>query len=357
MRVGIDGRSLVQPGGRGIARYTSTLLGALAAGFPADDWRVLVPNGGRAPTIPGVELIRAPVRGRVLYGAAALTGRPRFDGLLEGVDVFWAPSPGPLTLSTRTPLVLTVHDLAWEVRPGDFTPYERAWHRLVRPRALAERATRVITVSDATRAEAIDRWRLDPARVITIREPVPAPPSGSSVAEGTYLLSVGALEPRKGLDVLTAAYGRARAAGLAAELWIAGDGRRRDQLTGPGIRRLGYVSDDELHRLYAGALALVMPSRYEGFGLPPLEAARHGTPSILTDLPAFRETLDQASLFVPVDDDDALAAAMVRLAGDPQLRARLGAAARARVAELTPDRAASELHQVLAAVAVMFNRT
>jgi glycosyltransferase involved in cell wall biosynthesis len=357
MRVGIDGRSLVQLRGRGIARYTETLLNALAAAFPGDDWRVLVPSGGRAPAIAGVELVRAPVRGRALYGAAALTGRPRFDELLGGVDLFWAPAPGPLALSAHTPLVLTVHDLAWEVRPGDFTRYERMWHRLVRPRTLAERAARVIAVSDATRRAAIDLWTLDPARVVTLHEPVPAPPCSPSGTDAAYLLSVGALEPRKGLDVLVAAFERARAAGLTAELWIVGEGRWHDRLTGPGIRRLGYVSDADLHRLYAGALALVMPSRHEGFGRPPLEAAQHGTPSILTDLPVFRETLDQAAQFVPVDDPEALAAAMVTLTGDAALRARVGAAAQARTAEFMPERAARELHQVLSAVAVMFKRT
>src|SRR5919206_415743 len=86
----------------------------------------------------------------------------------------------------------------------------------------------------------------------------PGPPAAPAV--GRYFLFVGALEPRKGLPVLLAAHARARAAGLDAELRLAGDGRLRAALRGPGVRLLGRVSREEKAALYAGALAVVMPS-------------------------------------------------------------------------------------------------
>ena len=92
---------------------------------------------------------------------------------------------------------------------------------------------------------------------------------------GRYLLFVGAHEPRKALGVLTAAHVSAQARGLDAELVMVGDGLRR-------------VDDAELAALYAGALAVVAPSYLEGFGLPPLEAAAHGTPAVVSDLRLLR---------------------------------------------------------------------
>jgi len=354
MRIGVDGRSLVQARGRGIARYTHTLLCDLAAAFPADEWRVLVPAGPAQAGIPGIELVRAPVPGRVLDGLAGALGRPRLDRLLGGVDVFWAPSPAPLALSREVPLVLTLHDLAWELRPADFTAYERLWHRIARPRLLGERATRTIAVSDFTRELAIERWSLDPRRMLTIHEGVRARPErepAQRARPGAYFLSVGALEPRKAPDVLVRAYQRARGEGLRAELLIAGEGSRGSELAGAGVQLLGHVSDAELDQLYHGALALVMPSRFEGFGLPPLEAALHGTPSIVSDLPVFRETLGDAALRVPVDDVAALAAAMQTLSDDGDLRSLLAGRALQRARQFSPQRAAAAVHGVLAAAA------
>lgn len=359
MRIGVDGRSLVQPGARGIARYTHTLLSALASGFPDDEWRVLVPAGPRDPVIPGVRAVRVRAPGRVVYGLAGAVGRPRLDKLLGGVDVFWAPTPAPLAVTPGTPLVLSLHDLSWELRPADFTTYQRLWHRIARPRRLAARAARTVAVSDATRAQAIERWGLEPGRVLTIGEGLRMPDGPSAAATSgrvgslsqPYFLSVGALEPRKAPDLLVRAHQRARSAGLVADLVIAGDGRLKPQLSGPGVHLLGHVSDAELDRLYAGALALVMPSRLEGFGLPPLEAALRGTPSIVSDLPAFHETLGDETMRVPVDDVAALANAMLELAGEAELRAELGARARDRARRFTPERAAAALYAVFTEVA------
>src|SRR6186997_364942 len=149
MRIAVDGRHLAA--GRGVARYTKALLEALVQQFPQEDWRVVH---------------RPKLGGRLLYASAALTGRPRLDRLAGGADVVWAPAPAPLAVSRGIPLVLTVHDLAWERRPSDFTAYERLWHRLARPRALAERAARVLTVSRATRDDVLAEWALDADRVV-----------------------------------------------------------------------------------------------------------------------------------------------------------------------------------------------
>ena len=351
MRVGVDGRSLVGGGARGVAHYTAALLEALAAEFPDDEYRVLLPRG-QAMVPRGVVPVRHPLPSRVLFAPAAL-GRPRLDRLVGPVDVVWAPAPAPLAPGD-VPFVLTVHDRSWEVRPGDFTGYERAWHAAARPRWLARRATAVLCDAAAVREELLTEWRLDPARVHTVHlaarqlgPSAPTPGAPSPAAGAPYFLFVGALEPRKAPDLLADAFLLARRRGLEAELVFAGDGRLDPR--GPGIRRLGQV--DDLGSLYAGALAVVLPSWLEGFGLPPVEGLAAGSPAIVSDLPVFREVLGGGALFVPPGDVVALADALLELASDLGLRARLLEAGRAKIAPLSWAETARRTRAVLAEVA------
>jgi glycosyltransferase involved in cell wall biosynthesis len=330
MRVGVDARALLA--GRGVERYTRALLAALADGFPDDEWVAFVPGRASvAPVHPRVRVVRHRLGGRALFGAAAIARRPTLATLVGGADVVWLPAPAPV--AAGAPYVLSIHDRSWELRPRDFTRYERAWHRLARPRDLAREAAAVTAVSHAVAADLAGAWG--------VRAEVVSPGVTALSAEprrGRYLLFVGAREPRKAPEVLDAAYSRARARGLEAELVVVGDG---------GVR----VDDRELASLYAGALAVVQPSFLEGFGLPPLEAAAHGTPAVVSALDCFAETLGDAALRVAPGDAHALAEAMLRIAGDDALRARLGAAARERAAAYTWERSAAALHALLVGAA------
>jgi glycosyltransferase involved in cell wall biosynthesis len=293
------------------------------------------------------------VDGRLSRAAASAVGRPRLDRLAGGCDVVWAPAPAPLAVSAGVPVVLTLHDLSFEHRPADYTRYERLWHRAARPGRLARDATRVITVSEAVRAQAIAEWGLDPDRVVTVLsgpgrprvEPGPLPGD----LEPGFILAVGALEPRKRPDLLIAAHKRARERGLRAELVFAGTGK--PPAGGARPRFLGRVEDPTLEALYRGALVLACPSREEGFGFTPLEAAERGTPSVVPALPPFDETLGDAALGVTPGDADSLADALLRLEREPELRNRLAAASTHAAARLSWERAARETRAVLAAAA------
>jgi glycosyltransferase involved in cell wall biosynthesis len=286
VRVGIDGRSLAGPQDRGVTHVTRSLVAALAAGFPDDRLEVLVPGGGSwAPPAAldraNVGVVRHPLPSRLLFGAAALAGRPRLDRLLGGVDVLWIPAPAPLAASRRVPLVLSVHDLSWVQRPQDFTAYERLWHTLARPRRLAERASAVAAVSRATAVEVERRWEIPPARVTVVPNGIDLPPLEPAAAPPglpeRYLLFVGALEPRKAPELLVEAFGRARAQGLEADLVLAGAGRLAPRLRAPGVRLLGEVPRAALPALYAGALALVLAMHPEHFARRRIERD-DGTP-------------------------------------------------------------------------------
>ncbi len=329
----IDGRGLAGAR-RGVARYARMLLGALREGHPEDEYRLLEPG---APGSRRQDAVRM-----------AVLGRPRLEKLVGGADAVWAPAPRPLAIGPSTGLVLTVHDRSWELRPGDFTAYERLWHRVAQPRALAQRADRLLFDTATVRDDVLAAWGLDPRRARLVPPGVEAPhgavgplPPGITAP---FLLWVGALEPRKGPDVLAAAFRSARATGLQAELVVVGEGREAPLLTGPGVHALGRADDNVLAGLLSRALALVSPSRGEGYGLTPLEALAHGTPAVVSDLPVFRETLGGGALRVPPEEPAAFAAALLRLEREPGLRAALVAAAPPRP---TWEAAAEVLHTAL----------
>lgn len=324
MRIAVDARH--GSAGRGVARYLRSVLAA----WPAGDELVEVPGS------------------RPAFTAAALAGRPRLDRMAGGADAAWLPAPAPVAVSDDVPLVLTLHDLSWVRRPQDFTAYERLWHRAGRIPRLAARADRVVAVSRATAEEAIATWGLDPARVrVILNGPgLPAEPGGPPAAgvdhvvghrgRPTYVLCVGAREPRKAQDLLARAHARAANRGLDAALVFAGDGS---------------VGDAELDALYRGALAVVHPAHLEGFGFPPVEALARGVPAIVADLPVYAETVGEGALRFPPGDEEALADALLRIERDEALRARLVTAGAAAVAELSWERCAADLRAVLAEVA------
>jgi glycosyltransferase involved in cell wall biosynthesis len=356
MRIAVDGRALRQGAlrERGVARYLRCLLEEAA---PEDEYAVVVAGGAPVEPFaaPNVRLVRVRAPGRLVWGASALLRRPRLDRLARGCDVAWIPAPAPVAVSRSVPLVLTLHDLSFEHRAGDFSAYERLWHRMARPRSLARRAERVICVSSTVRDAAVAEWGLDGERARTVLSGAgrasgsrPAAPEG---LPERFVLAVGALEPRKLPLVLAEAHRRARAKGLETALVFAGDGPLRGELEGSQAIVLGHVDDAALDGLYGRAVALACVSREEGFGFTPVEALARGVPAIVSDLPVFTETLGDGALRVPPGDPDALAEALLRIERESGLRERLVAAGAAAVERLSWERAARETRAILAEAA------
>jgi glycosyltransferase involved in cell wall biosynthesis len=356
----VDARHLAAH--RGVARYSGALLDALAREFPKDSWALFMPGSALYPVVeslrqhPNVEVHRHRFASRPLFGAAAVARRPRLDRLIGGpLDLVWMPAPAPVALSASVPLALTVQDLSFERRPRDFTTYERIWHLLARPRALARRADRVIVLAPSTGEEVGSSWGIASERIEVVAPGVALPravcePEPGLRRPGPYLLAVGALEPRKAPELLADAFTRAREQGLSAELVFAGEGRLAARLQQPSVHVLGQVSDEELDALYRGALALVVPSLLEGYGLQLREALARGVPGVVSDLPSFGAELTPAVLRVPPGDVDALTAALLRIGSDAALRNRLASAAPRTVEGLTWEAAARATRAVFAEV-------
>ncbi|MGH2998704.1 MAG: glycosyltransferase family 4 protein, partial [Gaiellaceae bacterium] len=193
----------------------------------------------------------------------------------KGADVLHCPTyRGPIRSSV--PLVVTVHDLAVFRRPEAFPPWTRTYSRLVVPRVV--RAARIVAaVSEFTASELETLLRVPRARIRVVPNAAEEAFTEEGPREhGDYVLAVGTLEPRKNLARAIEAAQR-----LGVELRVAGArGWGGVEAAGPGVSWVGFATDGDLARLYRGALCVVYPSLYEGFGIPILEAMSCGTPVV-----------------------------------------------------------------------------
>jgi glycosyltransferase involved in cell wall biosynthesis len=293
MRVAIDVSPLRQTRA-GTARYLKGLLGELQR---RDDVSVSTRSFGREDRLSTV------ARDGVWY--PFLLGRSR------AADVLHCPTyRGPV--SSRLPLVVTVHDLAVLRHPDAFNWWTRTYSPRVVPRVL-RRADRVIAVSDFTRRELVELLDVPDEKIRVVPNAVgPDFTPDGDAANGDYVLAVGTLEPRKNLDRLVQAVRR-----TDKELRVVGArGWGGVEVAGNGVRWLGEVSDAELARQYRGAMCLAYPSLYEGFGIPVLEAMACGVPVVTTRGTAMEEVANGAAVLVDSGDADEIAAGIERAAAE-----------------------------------------
>jgi O-antigen biosynthesis alpha-1,2-mannosyltransferase len=222
----------------------------------------------------------------------------------RGADVLHCPTYRGPVRDGSTPVVVTVHDLAVFRHPGAFPPWTRAYSRRVVPRVLRA-ARRIVAVSEFTAGELESVLGVPRAKVTVVPNAVDAVfVAEGPRAEGDYVLAVGTLEPRKNLS---RAIDAARSLGL--ELRVAGaPGWGGVAASGQGVTWLGEVGDEELARQYRGALCLVYPSLYEGFGIPVVEAMACGTPVVTSAGGGTEEVSGGAAVLVDPLDAAAIAA-------------------------------------------------
>ena len=278
--------------------------------------------------------------------------------------VLWSPAnAGPVALERQ---VVTFHDIAVVDHPEWFGKRFAAWYWWLVPR-LAQRVKRIVAVSEFTKSRLVNSLGIDAAKIAVIpngvderfrrtnrieicevRSRLPEPFSA-------YVLSVGSLEPRKNLARLLEAWSQC-VDQIPPSVWLVITGIKgasrvfgtMPQMSLPRrVHLTGFVPEMELPALYRGALTLVYPSVYEGFGLPVLEAMASGVPPIVGDNTSLPELVRDAGLCFDPFNVGAIAEAIVRMVNDVDLRAELGRRSIARSHPFDWNRTARATWEVL----------
>jgi glycosyltransferase involved in cell wall biosynthesis len=376
MRVVVDARPALDARKTGVGYYAGSIIRALPHADPATRYTAwyLHAKGLMRPRRFFAD-VRArnfserssPFPARVFEPISSRTGVPRLEWFGE-FDVLLATNfLPPATRSAG--VVMMVHDLAFRLFPETAPHMDERWNR--RFEHSLQSAAALLVPSESARSDLVRLAGVDPARVTAIHHgvdadayrPVPAAEVGrvrtAFGIEGRYLFFVGGIEPRKNLISLVRAFGDLRE---DATLVLAGGpvrwypegvdeleaavgdlpARARDRVILPG-----YVSDADKLALLTGSSAFLYPSRYEGFGMPVLEAMACGTPVIASDVAALPELVDGAGVLVDPADPDHLAERIASVLADDELRGRLRAGGIERASSYTWDETARRTAAVL----------
>lgn len=374
MRIGVDATCWAN--GRGYGRFTRELVSAMVRDAPEDEFVCFLDERARRVftlEAANITAVTVPQRVSPTQAAGAGTARSVRDMLRLSravwharLDVFFSPSIYTyFPLPPGLPAVVTIHDAIAERFPELTLPSGRArlfWNAKV---GLAIRQARlVLTVSEFAAREIAEVHGVPPARLRVAleapaaayrpsRDPEEVAAASRRVGIGTggrWFVYVGGFNPHKHVDVLVQAHATV-VAGLAdppllllvgaldGDVFHGAQAEIRECIRRAGtealVRWTGFVPDEELRHLLSGALALVLPSASEGFGLPAVEAAACGTPVVATTASPLPELLAGGGLFVRPGDPSELAAALRQLLADEVVRRQLGATAMRRVAVLT----------------------
>jgi glycosyltransferase involved in cell wall biosynthesis len=349
-RIAINGRFLTQRSS-GVQRFAAEVIKAIDrlvdADFAALKGRIeiLAPRAARDFPLKNIPLRRV--------GHCTGYAWEQIEYPLHGIGQLLLNlcMLGPLAARHQ---IVVVHDATVQALPNNFSPRFRAAYKFLIPR-LCRRSDLVVTVSEFSRRE-IGRWYGADVAAMPVcfegGDHITAVPADASVIDRLnlkgrkFFLSVGVDSANKNIKAVVKAFQQAELDDAVLVLTGARDPKVFGHLNvagGDGVRAVGFVSDPDLRALYEHALALVFPSYYEGFGLPPLEAMTCGCPVIISEQPALMEICGDAALTCQADDTPTIARHMRALAGDPALRERLAKAGRARAKRFTWESAACSL--------------
>ena len=356
MRIALDATPLTVTTG-GVKRYTAELARALAEAFPDDEvWLVSdQPFEHPAPELANIRAGRGPrnsiERRWWLWGLQAELSR-------LAIDVFHGGDFSVPYLPVR-PSVMTLHDLSPWMDPGWHDADSRVKTRTPLLLRLGLAAV-IVTPSETVRRQAIERFHVNPDRIVAIPLAVPrtfAPVETNGAGRG-YFLYVGTLEPRKNVPLLIDCWREVRKK-HPVDLKLVG--RRRDDFAElppePGLTFVGPVRDEQLPALYSGAIAFVYPSCYEGFGLPVLEAMQCGAAVITSRDAAIGETVGDAALRIDAGDRSGWIHALASAAEQPEWISELRRKGRLRAAQFSWKSTATRTREAYVEAIRRFRRT
>ena len=341
MIIGIDGAPLSQIK-TGVGHYTFEIARGVASAEPQENFRVISHlqfADGFEDTPPNLEFVQAPVNAFTKHWWTI--GLPRYIRQ-NSIELFHGTNYDiPVWGGCAT--VLSIHDLSALLYPETHVA-RRVWRTRRRLPLMARKATRIIVPTESVKSEVCEYLRIDPVKVETIRyaprrcfHPITKSAAQETLkrlnVEDSFILYVGAIEPRKNLLTLVRAFEEIyKNTELRPRLVIAGPtGWLSEELfryvqNSPVQQRIlvtGYLSDEDLRALYSTCAVMCYPAVYEGAGLPPLEAMACGAPVITSDARAIAEMVGDAACLVPAKDYQELASQIVHVVTDAKVRSSL----------------------------------
>lgn len=299
-------------------------------------------------------------------------GWPHVDKMLGGVDIFFMPNINFIALSKDVKLVLTIHDLSYEIFPETFSIKRRLWHNILNPRKLCRRADRIIAVSDSSKKDIMGHWKINEEKIIRIYNGISDDfeqfdrnnPKLIEIKEKyhlpfNFIFYMGTVEPRKNIPTIVKAYDHLRESKNPQlekyKLVIAGGKGWKvknilDEMRGAKFTRdiifTSCITNEDKAAVYMLASLFVYPSFFEGFGIPLLEAMRAGVPIVTSNTSSIPEVVGDAAVMIDPDKPDELCVAMKKILLDRDFQTRLKEEGRKRSVRFNWRTSARELMEV-----------
>jgi glycosyltransferase involved in cell wall biosynthesis len=353
----------------GVGQHLTQMIKGLAR-VPSVEMMVIAPRNqldetGRIPSqnpLAGIPARGLPLDRRWLEAMWERLDRPRIDHWCRGVDWVYSPTEAYIAVG-RPRLAVTVHDLhAFEIDlPWSGTPSHRAfrrrWEAMFEP--IVKRADCILAVSDFTRRRLVELLGAKDERIVVVGNGVDSaffdPPVEVEPCEYhgvQYVVVIGGLTRRKGGDLVLSAARELQRQAPELHVLVAGTGEQEFDAPAselPNVTCLGFVGVAELTQLLRGAVAMMFLSRYEGFGIPAVEAMAAGTPVVASRCGALPEVVGEAGLLVDAENASEVASTIRMLSSDSVARSDLSARGRKRAEdyrwELCVDRLIAALRQ------------
>lgn len=383
MKIGVDIRCLSEGRRTGVEEYTINLLMNL---FEKDKdneyilffnsfWNNKVDlSGFRKYSNVKIKIFFFP--NKLLNFLLWYFGWPKMDKMLGGVDVFFAPNINFVAVSKKTKLVLTFHDLSFELFPETFSMKRRLWHMFVNPSRLAKSAHKIISVSSSTKDDLVSYYGINEEKVHVIHNGVSDDfkeidgndPRLLEIKEKynlpfNFILYFGTIEPRKNIIGVIRAYNHLRSLGdkkmQRFRLVIAGENGWKAREIYQEIRSsefkkdiivINSVSVNDKPFLYRLSSVFVYPSFFEGFGFPPLEAMSSEVPVVVSNSSSIPETVGAGAIMVDCDKVDEIAIAIKELICNGEFRRKMQDKGSIQVRNFSWKKTAQEFLKVLNSV-------
>lgn len=338
MKIFVDIRLLSRGHQSGVEEYTHNLVDQLIKLAPEHQWQLFY-NGWHKKTLPehwlqakNVTVINWSLPNKI-FGLL----QPKIDRFVE-TDLIWSPHINLINHQSKTPRLLTIHDLSFIHYPHFFSQRHRLWHFWQKIKKQADQASHIITDSEFTKNDITETLKISPEKISVIYPGITTPnfeiENLKLKIPQSYILYLGTMEPRKNIEAIIKAFNIIKLSGRfpKLKLILAGRAGWLYQAILQEIKRSPYQSEiilwgsaivEEKLALYRSAEAFIYPSFFEGFGFPPLEAQSNNCPVIASNRASLPEVLGQSALLVNPWRSDQLAAAIEEVLTKPHTKKRL----------------------------------